>query len=139
MELYFSDAVTTVTTVMIVGLLIFVVRCVKNSGNIRHWGRRSAFLLVYGLVVCCFAAARDGLDKTIQYTVDASGSPGVFALVSIPTIAGCVGALMIITAAIAALIAKSQNMRKVWFYVMSCGAVLKIMVMEISRIIVRGA
>lgn len=96
-------------------------------------------MLVYGLVVCCFAAARDGLDKTIQYTVDASGSPGGFALVSIPTIAGCVGALMIITAAIAAPIAKSQNMRKVWFYVMSCGAVLKIMVMEISRIIVRGA
>ena len=96
-------------------------------------------MLVYGLVVCCFAAARDGLDKTIQYTVDASCAPGVFALVSIPTIAGCVGALMIITAAIAAPIAKSQNMRKVWFYVMSCGAVLKIAVMEISRIIVRGA
>lgn len=23
-------------------------------------------LLVFGLMVCCFAAARDGLDKTIQ-------------------------------------------------------------------------
>lgn len=139
MERYFSDAVTTVTTVMIVGLLVFVMWCVKNSGNIRHWGRRSAFLLVYGLVVCCFAAARDGLDKTIQYTVDASGSPGVFALVSIPTIASCVGALMIITAAIATPIAKSQKMRRVWFYVMACGAVLKIAVMEIARIIARGA
>lgn len=139
MELYFSDAVTTVTTVMIVGLLIFIAWSVKNRADIRHWGRRSAFLLVYGLVVCCFAAARDGLDKTIQYTVDASGSPGVFALVSIPTIAGCVGALMIITAAIATPIAKSQKMRRVWFYVMACGAVLKIAVMEIARIIARGA
>lgn len=139
MKLYFSDTVTTVMTVMIVGLLIFVVWCIKNRGNIRHWGQRSAFLLVYGLVICCFAAARDGLDKTIQHTIDASCAPGMFALFSIPTAVGCAGALMIITAAIATPIAKSQNVRKAWFYVMACGAVLKIAVMEIARIIARGA
>ena len=139
MKLYFSDAVTAVTTVMIAGLLIFIAWSVKKKADIRHWGRRSAFLFVYGLIVCCFAAARDGLDKTIQYTIDASCAPGMFALFSIPTAVGCAGALMIITAAIATPIAKSQNVRKVWFYVMSCGVVLKIMVMEIARIIARGA
>ena len=43
--------------------------------------------------------------------------------------------LLIIIAAIAAPIAKTQKMREVWFYVMSGGAMLKIVTMEIARII----
>ncbi len=92
-------------------------------------------MLVFGLVVCCFAAARDGLDKTIQHAIDGSCAPGLFPLVSIPTIIGCVGALLIIVAAIATPIARSQQARQVWFYVMSGGAVMKIATMEIARIL----
>ena len=92
-------------------------------------------MLVFGLVVCCFAAARDGLDKTIQHAIDGSCAQGLFPLVSVPTIVGCVGALLIIIAAIATPIAKTQKMREVWFYVMSGGALLKIMTMEIARIL----
>ena len=100
-----------------------------------RWGRRSALLLTFGLVACCFAAARDGLDKTIQHAIDGSCAPGLFPLISIPTIVGCAGALLIIIAAIAAPIAKTQRAREIWFYVMSGGAVLKIVTMEIARII----
>ena len=92
-------------------------------------------MLLFGLVVCCFAAARDGLDKTIQHAIDGSCAPGLFPLVSIPAIVGCIGALLIIIAAIATPIAKTQRAREVWFYVMSVGAVLKIITMEIARLI----
>ena len=135
MRLYFGNAVTTATTLMILALLYFIGWSVFNRAVIQYWGRRSVLLLVFGLVVCCFAAARDGLDKTIQNAIDGSCAPGVFQLVSIPTIVGCVGALLIIIAAIATPIAKTQKMREVWFYVMSSGAVLKIVTMEIARII----
>ena len=135
MKLYFGNIVTTVTTLMIVSLVGFIGYSVYNRGNIDFWGRRSLFVLVYGLVICCFAAARDGLDKTIQHTIDCSCNPGLFSLVSIPTIVGCVGATIIIIAAIATPIAKSQYMREIWFYVMSGGVMLKVVVMEISRII----
>ena len=94
-----------------------------------------ASLLVFGLVVCCFAAARDGLDKTIQHAIDGSCAPGLFPLVSVPTIIGCIGALLIIIAAVATPIAKTQHSREIWFYVMSGGAVLKIATMELARII----
>ena len=40
-----------------------------------------------------------------------------------------------VIAAIATPIAKSQQAREVWFYVMSGGALLKIAVMEIARIV----
>lgn len=135
MKLYFEKAVTTVTTLMILALLGFVGWSVLNRANISCWGRRSALLLLFGLVVCCFAAARDGLDKTIQHSIDGSCAPGLFPLVSVPTIVGCIGALLILMAAAATPIAKTQKMREIWFYVMSGGAVLKIVTMEIARII----
>ena len=135
MKLYFGNAITTVTTVMLFALLGFIGWSVLNRTSIQYWRRRSIVLLIFGLVVCSFAAARDGLDKTIQHTIDGSCAPGLFPLVSVPVIAGCVGALLIIVAVIAAPIAKTQKMREVWFYVMSSGAVLKIATMEIARII----
>ena len=54
---------------------------------------------------------------------------------SVPNIVGCIGAAIIIIAAIATPIAKSQHMREIWFYVMSGGVMLKIVVMEIARIV----
>ena len=118
MKLYFGNAVTTATTLMILALLGYIGFSVWNRGNIACWGRRTLLLLVFGLVVCCFAAARDGLDKT-----------------SVPTVVGCAGALLIVVAAIATPIARTQKMRELWFYVMSGGAVLKIATMEIARLV----
>ena len=137
MKLYFGNTVTTVTTVMILALLGFMGYSIVNRTSIQYWERRSLFLLIFGLVVCCFAAARDGLDKTIQYAIDGSCVPGIFPLVSVPTIIGCIGALIIIAAAIATPIAKQQHTRAVWFYLMSGGVTLKIVTMEIARILVR--
>ena len=122
MKLYFGNAVTTATTLMILALLGYIGFSVWNRGNIACWGRSCA-------------AARDGLDKTIQHTIDGSCAPGVFPLVSVPTVVGCAGALLIVVAAIATPIARTQKMRELWFYVMSGGAVLKIATMEIARLV----
>lgn len=137
MKLYFGNTLTTVTTVMILALLGFMGYSIMNRASIQYWGRRSLFLLVFGLVLCCFAAARDGLDKTIQCAIDGSCAPGIFPLVSVPTIIGYIGALIIIAAAIATPIANQQHTRAVWFYLMSGGVTLKIVTMEIARILVR--
>lgn len=134
MKLYFGNIVTTVTTIMVLILIGFIGYSIWNRNIISFWGRRNLFLLIYGLVICCFAATRDGLDKTIQATIDGSCAPGIFPLVSVSNIVGCIGAAMILIAAIATLIARSQHMREIWFYFMSGGILLKIVVMEISRI-----
>ena len=134
MKLYFGNAVTTATTLMILVLLGGIGGTVACRSQIAFWGRRSLVLLIFGLVICCFAAARDGLDKTIQHAVDGSCAPGLFPLVSIPTVVGCIGALLIIVAAIATPIAQTQHAREIWFYVMSGGTVLKIATTEIARI-----
>ena len=59
MKLYFGNAVATTTTLMILALLGFIGWSVWGRAVIQYWGRRSVLLLVFGLVVCCFAVARD--------------------------------------------------------------------------------
>ncbi len=134
MKLYFENTTTTITTIMILSLIAFIGYSVWNRSSINFWGRRSLFVLVYGLVICCFAAARDGLDKTIQSAVDGSCAPGMFPLLSVPNLIGCVGAAIIIIAAIATPIVKSQHAREILFYIMTGGVLLKIAVLEISRL-----
>ena len=137
MKLYFGNGVTTATTLMILAMLGLIGSAIANRAVIDCWGRRTAFLLIFGLVVCCLAATRDGLDKTIQHAIDGGCAPGLFPLVSIPTIVGCIGATLIVIAAIATPIARTQRVREIWFYVMSGGAVLKILTMEIARLLLR--
>lgn len=135
MKLYFGNGVTTATTLLMLALIGFVGYAVATRETATHWGLRSLALLIFGLVVCCFAAARDGLDKTIQNRIDGSCAPGLFPLLSIPTVVGCAGALLIVVAAIATPIARTQQAREVWFYLMAGGAGLKILTVEIARIV----
>ena len=89
LKLYFGNLVNTVTTLLLVVLLGFIGVSICHRAAITGWGRRTLLALVLGLVICCFAAARDGLDKTIQNAIDGSCAPGLFSLISIPTLAGC--------------------------------------------------
>ena len=132
MKLYFSNTTTIITTMLILILIGFMSYCFINRDNIQFWGRRILILAIYGLVVCCFAAARDGLDITIQNAVEGTTiAGGIFELVSIPTIIGCVGAGIIIIA----LFIKSQNTKEILFFIMCAGIILKIVTVEIARII----
>lgn len=135
MKLYFGSTTTTVTTILILGLLGFIGYSVWHRADIQFWGRRSLFLALYGLLICCFAAARDGMDKTIQCAIDGSCAPGIFSLLSVPNLIGCIGAALILIAGIATLFSKSQHTREIWFYLMSGGALLKIVTVEIARIL----
>ena len=50
---------------------------------------------------------------------------------------GCVGAALIFLAAIATPLTQRQEMREVWFYLLSGGVLLKIFTIEISRLFLR--
>ncbi len=117
-KLYFSNTTTIITTILILILIGFMSYCFINRDNIQFWGRRILILVIYGLVVCCFAAARDGLDITIQNAVEGTAiAGGIFELVSIPTIIGCIGAGIIIISSIISLFVKSQNVREILFFI----------------------
>ena len=62
MKLYFRNMVTTVTTLMIVSLVGFVGYSISSRNSINYWGRRSLFILAYGLVnmLLCSCKRRTG-------------------------------------------------------------------------------
>ena len=138
MKLYLGNKTAGITTLLLIGLIGWIAYTLKNRAEIRGWGGRVLALFAFGLVVCCFAAARDGLDRTIQCAIDGSCDPGMFPLVSIPTAAGCIGAAVIVIAALAALLSRSQHVREICFAVMSGGMAFKITVIELSRLIIGG-
>ena len=135
MKLYFGNTVSTVTTLMIILMYAGIGYSVYNRANIQFWGRRTLVLAIYGLVICCFAAARDGFDKTVQNAIDGSCAQGIFSLISAPTVAAYIGAAAIILSGIATLFSKNQQFREICFYIMSGGVTLKVMAIELARII----
>lgn len=138
MKFYLGNKTAGITTLLLIGLIGWIGYTMKNRAEIRGWGWRVLALFAFGLIVCCFAAARDGLDRTIQCAIDGSCDPGLFPLMSIPTAAGCIGAAVIVLAALAALLSRSQHVREICFAVMSGGMAFKITVIELSRLIIGG-
>ena len=138
MKFYLGNKTAGITTLLLIGLIGWIGYTMKNRAEIRGWGWRVLALFAFGLIVCCFAAARDGLDRTIQCAIDGSCDPGLFPLMSIPTAAGCIGAAVIVLAALAALLSRSQHVREICFAVMSGGMEFKIAVIELSRLIIGG-
>ena len=135
MKLYFGNTVSTVTTLMVILMYAGIGYSVYNRANIQFWGRRTLVLAIYGLVICCFAAARDGFDKTVQNAIDGSCAQGIFSLISVPTVAAYIGAAAIVLSGIATLFSKNQQFREICFYIMSGGVTLKVMAIELARII----
>ena len=135
MKLYFGNTVSTVTTLMVILMYAGIGYSVCTRANIQFWGRRTLVLAIYGLVICCFAAARDGFDKTVQNAIDGSCARGIFSLISVPIVAAYIGAAAIVLSGIATLFSKNQQFREICFYIMSGGVTLKVMAIELARII----
>ena len=62
-KLYFGDTTTITTTIMILGLVVFIGYTIVNRGSVQHWGMRGLLLFAFGLVVCCFAAVMTGWTR----------------------------------------------------------------------------
>ncbi|MDD8048458.1 MAG: hypothetical protein PHH04_02525 [Thomasclavelia sp.] len=135
MKMYFENFVTSATSVMLIGMIGFIIYTIVNRNNIDYWGRRVLFVAAFGLLICCFGAARDGLDKTIQFSIDGSCNPGIFSLTSIPIIIASIAGGVIFVTGIATLFLKTQDVRQILFYIMSSAILIKIVVIEIGRII----
>ena len=134
-EALFRNAVTTATTLMILALLGFIGWSGLGPRSYSVLGTQkcaSACFWTCGLLLCG-GAGRTGQDHSARHRRKLR--TGTVSTGQHSHHRRCVGALLIIIAAIATPIAKTQHAREIWFYMMSGGAVLKIVTMEIARII----
>ncbi|MBO0454200.1 MULTISPECIES: hypothetical protein [Enterococcus] len=134
MNLYFGDAISIKTTVLLVIFLVFLGGIVKKRAEVRHWGRFVLGICLVGLSICILGATRDGLHFTVQQAIDGSVEPGLFPLVSAQTIVGAALGIVIVISAILCLFLKKQRAREALFFIIAGSILLKIVMIEASRI-----
>ena len=135
MNLFFRDGITAITTLLLIGLIAYMIFLVKRRKQISAWGRRTLLLFGWGLLVCITAATRDSFHLSVQHVIDGSTAPGLFSLVSIPSIVGMIGATVIVLSGLLSLFLRKQEIRRTLCFTMTSGIVLKIAVIETARIL----
>lgn len=134
MKLYFGNAITIVTTVLTVGLIVYLISTVLRRESIQFWGRQTLLVFFWGLLVCCLAATRDGYVGSVQYLIDGTMQPGVIGVFSVPGIIAMVCGGLIFLSGLLSIFIHGQNVRQVLYYVMSGSIIAKILTVEITRI-----
>lgn len=135
MSLYFGNAVSIKTTILLAIFLGLLTVIVIKRKEIHHWGWLTLGIFSFGLYICTIGATRDELHLTIQHAIDGSGQPGIFSLVCLQTIVGSVLGIVIVVSAILCVFLRKQIIRKRFFFVITGSMLIKILTIELSRII----
>jgi hypothetical protein len=120
--------------ILMAGLIVFIaITAIKQKG-IKNWGRRIAILVFWGLAVCILAAVRDGYHLSVQASADSGVLPGLFSVGSIQSTVCCIlGGILAVGSVFAAFVRK-QEFRRAVFFVLSGAAVIKALIIEISKL-----
>lgn len=135
MNLYFGNLLTTISTLLVVGVFIYIGFTISKQKEIKRWGKKVAILVLWGLVVCCFVAVRDGYYLSVQASMDSSIAAGIFTLKSIQSTLCCIGGAIIAFCSISSIFIRKERYWKIIFMILSATMLSKTLIIEISRII----
>lgn len=134
-NLFFGSTSAVQTTVLVIILIAFVICALVKRNKIQYWGRMILVALVLGLYICIVAAIRDEYHLSVQYAIDGSVQPGVFEITGFQSIVNCILALVIVVCGLLCIFKKEQKIRQTLFFVLSGSMLLKVLTIEVSRII----
>lgn len=135
MDLYFGNLLSAISTLLVVGVFIYIGLTISNQQKIEKWGGKVAFLALWGLIICCFVAIRDSYHLSVQASMNSSIAEGVFTLESIQSTLCCIGGAIIAFCTLSSIIIRKQKYRRFMFIVLSAVMLVKTIIIEISRII----
>ena len=133
MSCYFGDALCTLTTLLLMGVIGFMGVTIAYRRRISLWGKRVAILSAWGFTACVFAAASDGYHLSVQASANPDVPPGLFAADTAQSILGSLGGAIAILCALLCLFIRNQKFRKAVFFVISAIIAAKILLVEIAR------
>lgn len=135
MNLYFGDIISTTSTLLVFGAFIYIGMIVTKQKKIDKWGRKIAVLVLWGLVICCFVAMRDGYHLSVQASMDSNITAGLFTLESIQSTLCCIGGAIIAFCSLSSIFIRKQKYRKIMFMILSATMLLKTLIIELSRLL----
>lgn len=124
LNLFFADAVSTITTILSLGLVAFLVWTAVRGRHVEAWGRRTLLAVVVGTALSGLSATRDAfmMDNAL-FTLTSAQS-------LICAIAG--GAICLL--GLTALVVRRQGWRKAVFHSVAALLVVQIATIEGTRI-----
>lgn len=135
MNLYFGNVTSTISTILVIGILIFIGTTIAKQKKTKLWGKQIAILAIWGLLVCIVVALRDKYHLSVQASIDTKILPGLFTIESIQSTLCCLGGAVIAFCSISSIFIRRQDYRKVMFFILSGTILFKILVIELSRIL----
>ena len=124
------------STILLVLYLGFIVYTFYSREKIMYWGRRTLLLALFGLFICCIVATRDNYHLSVQASFDATIKMGLFAIDSMQsTICSICGGIIVISS-FGCFFVKNQKYRKAVFFTVALVSIVKILVIEVSRMVI---
>ena len=135
MNLYFGNVPSIISTLLVIGVFIYIGVTVAKQNEIKFWGRRIAILALLGLLICIFVATRDGYDLSVQASIDTGVLPGLFTVDSIQSTLCIIGGAVTAFCSLSSIFVKRQRYRKAVFFILSAIILFKTLVIEVSRVL----
>jgi hypothetical protein len=124
LRLYFGDIYSIAATVLILGLLAFILFSWRDRDGVTRWGRRLTIFILAGTVVSMCAAMRDNYA-----TADA-----LFAMDSLPSNLCSIAGGAIFLLGLLAIFLKRRNARKTIFFLAAALFTAQVVVIETARL-----
>lgn len=134
-HLFFGNVTSTATTILLICAVLYITYTAVNHKHIKQWGRNVAALFIWGLLICCLAAMRDSYHLSVQASFDSTIRAGIFTIDSIQSSLCCIGGAVIAFSGISSIFIKNQKYRKIMFFLMSLSIILKMLIIECSRLL----
>ena len=134
MKLYLGSPVRVQSLLLMLALAGFIIASLVRRETVERWGWR-ILVLAAGLVLCPLAAARDGYHLSVQNAIDGSVAAGLFNVKSVQSVICCISGGVIFLAGLSALFVPHQTYRFWVFAVLSAAFTVKVLTIEVSRVI----
>lgn len=135
MELYLGNIITSISSLSIISIWIYIGYTYIKRNTIKTWGRRVLCIALWGLGVCILAATRDGYHYSVQAAIGESIEVGLFTLPSIQSRLCTLAGAVIGFATLSSLFIRKQGYWKVMFFILSSTIIFKTLLIEASRIV----
>ncbi len=122
--LFFGDVVSTITTVLVLGLVAFLVWTVVRGRHVEAWGRRILLAIVVGTALSGLSATRDAfmMDNAL------------FVLTSAQSLICAIAGGIIYLLGLTALVVRRKGWRRAVFHIVAALLVVQIITIEGTRI-----
>ena len=134
LNLLFGNILAVISTILVLGVIIFSIITMIKQKEINHWGRRVALLSGLGLLACIFVAIRDNYHLSVMSMTNPNIVPGVFAAESIQSTLCSLGGAIIAFCTFSSIFIRRKGYLKTMFFILSATIILKTLVIEISRV-----